>query len=84
MTLTQKYQQPIGPSMFSADLRHALVFYGLELTDATGNVSTLLNLDFTGVLEGEVLILKQPGATVVTKMLRELLDLVEQIEDQRN
>lgn len=83
MSITQHYPQPIGPSMFSADLRVAMVFYGLELTDATGNINALMNLDMTGLSLGEVLVLQQPAQRIVDDMLREIGTLVDQIEDQR-
>lgn len=83
MTLTQEYAQPAAPSMFSSDLRVAMVFYGVELKDETGTVNALMNLDLTGLSLGEVLILKQPASRVVNDMLVEIGDLVTQIETQR-
>lgn len=83
MTLTQEYAQPAAPSMFSSDLRVAMVFYGMELKDETGTVNALMNLDLTGLSLGEVLILKQPASRVVNDMLVEIGDLVAQIETQR-
>ena len=83
MSLTQHYPQPIGPSMFSADLRVAMVFYGLELSDDTGKINALLNLDFTGLSLGEVLIMQQPSERIVADMLREIGTLVDQVEEQR-
>ncbi len=83
MSLTQHYLQPSGPSMFSADVRVAMVFYGLELTDDTGKINALLNLDLTGLSLGEVLIMQQPSERIVTDMLREIGTLVEQVEEQR-
>ena len=83
MSLTQHYLQPTGPSMFSADLRVAMVFYGLELADETGKTNALLNLDFTGLSLGEVLIIQQPAERIVADMLREIGTLVDQIEEQR-
>ncbi|PKB63562.1 MAG: hypothetical protein BZY80_06695 [SAR202 cluster bacterium Io17-Chloro-G2] len=84
MSLTQHYLQPSGPSMFSADLRVAMVFYGMELTDDTGKINALLNLDFTGLSLGEVLIMQQPAERIVADMLREIGTLVEQVEEQRD
>ena len=84
MSLSQEFPQPAGPSMFSSDLRVAMVFYGVELKDDTGKVNALLNLDLTGLSLGEVLILKQPAARVVGDMLREIGELVAQIEIQRS
>jgi len=83
MALTQEYAQPASPSMFSSDLRVAMVFYGMELKDSTGEVNALMNLDLTGLSLGEVLILKQPASRVVNDMLTEIGDLVTQIEVQR-
>jgi len=84
MSLTQHYPQPSGPSMFSADLRVAMVFYGLELTDDTGKINALLNLDLTGLSLGEVLIIQQPSERIVADMLREIGTLVDQVEEQRD
>ena len=70
-------------SMFSSDLRVAMVFYGVELKDDSGQINALLNLDLTGLSLGEVLILKQPSSRVVHDMLTEIGDLVAQIETQR-
>ena len=83
MSLSQEFAQPAGPSMFSSDLRVAMVFYGVELKDSTGQVNALMNLDLTGLSLGEVLILKQPAARVVDDMLREIGGLVTQIENLR-
>lgn len=83
MSLTQHYPQPIGPSMFSADLRVAMVFYGMELSDESGKINALMNLDFTGLSLGEVLIMQQPSQRIVSDMLREIGTLVDQIEEQR-
>ncbi|MCH7713077.1 MAG: PT domain-containing protein [Chloroflexi bacterium] len=83
MSLTQHYPQPIGPSMFSADLRVAMVFYGMELSDETGKINALMNLDFTGLSLGEVLIMQQPSERIVADMLREIGTLVDQVEEQR-
>lgn len=83
MSLTQHYPQPSGPSMFSSDLRVAMVFYGLELADETGKINALLNLDYTGLSLGEVLIMQQPSERIVADMLREIGTLVDQIEEQR-
>lgn len=84
MSLAQHYLQPSGPSMFSADLRVAMVFYGLELTDDTGKINALLNLDLTGLSLGEVLIIQQPSERIVADMLREIGNLVDQVEEQRD
>jgi len=84
MSLTQHYLQPTGPSMFSSDLRVAMVFYGLELADETGKINALLNLDYTGLSLGEVLIMQQPAERIVADMLREIGTLVNQIEEQRD
>jgi len=83
MSLTQHYQQPSGPSMFSPELRVAMVFYGLELSDETGQVNALMNLDLTGLSVGEVLIMQQPAERIVADMLREIGALVDQVEEQR-
>lgn len=83
MSVTQHYLQPRGPSMFSADLRVAMVSYGLELSDETGQINALLNLDLTGLSLGEVMILHRPAERVVADMLREIGEFMEQLEDQR-
>ena len=84
MSVNQHFEQPSGPSMFSADLRVAMVSYGLQLNDETGQVNLLMNLDPTGLSLGEMMILKQPAERIVADMLREIGELVEQVEDQRD
>ncbi len=83
MSMTQHYQQPSGPSMFSPDLRVAMVFYGLELSDETGQVNALMNLDLTGLSVVAVSLKKQPAERIVADMLREIGALVDQVEEQR-
>ena len=84
MTVTQELPQPYGPSMFSSDLRVALVSYGLELKDSTGATNAMFNLDPTGLSSGEVIILKQPAPRVVGDMLAEVQALAGQIELMRS
>ncbi len=83
MTLSQELPQPYGPTMFSSDLRVALVSYGLELKDSTGATNALINLDPTGLSSGEVIILKQPSPRIVGDMLREIEAIATQIELMR-
>ena len=81
IALEQQYRLPTGPSMFSAGLRRALVFYGMELYDEAGEIEVQLHLDLSGLSQSEGLEFKRlvPGA--VYDALGELQFPVEQIED---
>ena len=82
ISLEQQYRLPTAASMFSAGLRRALVFYGMELRDDAGEIEVQLHLDLSGLSQSEGLEFKRlvPGA--VDDALGELQSLVEQIEDQ--
>ena len=81
--LDQQYSLPVGPSMFSSGLRRALVYYGMELRDETGDIQVTLHLDLSGLSLSEGLEFKRLVPETVDKVLLELQSLVEQIEDQR-
>ena len=83
IALDQQYTLPVGPSMFSAGLRRALVFYGMELQDETGDIQVTLHLDLSGLSLSEGLEFKRLVPGTVNDALLELQVLVEQIEDQR-
>ena len=83
VTLSQKYPTPFGPSVFPPDLRVALVYYGVQLRDEAGNIAAELDLDFSGLSDGEGLKFIQHAPTAVNSVLREIGSLVTQIEKQR-
>ena len=83
MTLTQHYNVPFGPSMFSPDLRRSLVYYGLELQSEAGDQTMDLHLDISGLSESEKMIFKQSSPDEVSAALAEIQVMAEQIEDQR-
>jgi hypothetical protein len=83
ITLTQQMRQPYGPSMFSPELRVALVNQRMELKDETGTISAELQLDLTGLSDSEVMVFKKSAPGTVDEVLSELQDLVRQIEGGR-
>ena len=82
--LDQQYTLPVGPSMFSSGLRRGLVYYGMELQDATGDIQVELHLDLSGLSQSEGLEFKRVIPETVDDVLLELQVLVEQIENQRS
>ena len=83
VSLTQGHSQPVGPSIFSSDLRVAMVTYGVEMQDEAGTTNSLMNLDLTGLSLGDDFTVKQPAPRVVPLLLREVGELVDQIESKR-
>ena len=83
MTVTQQYAKPAGPSLFSPELRVALVNYGIALQNADGTIQTQLNLDISGLSDTEGMLLRQSAPGLVTSVLTELQLLVDQIESLR-
>ena len=83
ITLTQQYQQPHGPSIFSPELRVALVNHGMALSDDTGNINLELQLDLTGLSDSEVMVFQRSAPEVVEAALSEIQGLVNQIEAKR-
>ena len=69
--------------MFSSGLRRALVYYGIELQDETGDIQVVLHLDLSGLSLSEGLEFERLVPGTVDDVLLELQSLVEQIEDQR-
>ncbi len=84
ITLTQQYQLPYGPSMFSASLRRALVYYGMRFYDEAQGIEVELHLDLSGLSESEAMEFKRPAPDTVKDVLREIQSLVDQIEEKRN
>ncbi|PKB73470.1 MAG: hypothetical protein BZY75_01620 [SAR202 cluster bacterium Io17-Chloro-G7] len=83
ISLNQQYVLPVGPSMLSTDTRRSLVYYGLKLQDASGDVQAELNLDLSGLSQSEGLEFTRIAPDTVNEVLRDLQFLVEQIESQR-
>ena len=83
ITLTQQIRQPYGPSLFSPELRVALVNQRMLLKDETGTISTELQLDLTGLSDSEVMVFQRSAPDIVEDVLSELQDLVNQIEGRR-
>lgn len=83
ITLTQQMRQPYGPSMFSPELRVALVNQRMELKDETGTISAELQLDLTGLSDSEVIVFQRSAPGTVEDVLSELQALVGQIEGRR-
>ena len=83
INLNQQYMLPVGPSMLSSGLRRALVYYGIQLQDTSGDVQVQLHLDLSGLSQSEGLEFSKIAPDTVHDMLQELQFLVEQIEDQQ-
>jgi hypothetical protein len=83
ITLTQQYQQPYGPSIFSPELRVALVNHGIVLRDDAGNINLELQLDLTGLSNSEGMVFQRSAPEVVEDVLSEIQGLVGQIEAKR-
>jgi hypothetical protein len=83
ITLTQQYRQPYGPSIFSPELRVALVNHGMLLSDDTGNINVELQLDLTGLSDSEGMVFQRVAPEVVDDVLSEIQGLVDQIEAKR-
>lgn len=80
MALTQRYNVPYGPSIFSPELRRSMVYYGMELQDAEGDASLDLDLDVSGLSDGEKLSFMHSAPAEVETALEELKSLVSYIE----
>ena len=83
VTLTQRHGQPYGPSLFSPDLRVALVNYGLTLGDQNGSVRADIHLDRSGLSDTESLTLVQSNRPLVNQVLAEVQGIVDQINSRR-
>jgi hypothetical protein len=83
VTLSQKFEQPYGPSMFSPALRVAMVHQKMVLTDDTGTNSAQLQFDLSGLSDSEHLDFERTDPDLVGAALLEIQALVEQIEGKR-
>jgi hypothetical protein len=83
INLNQQYQQPYGPSMFSPELRVALVNQNMELTDDSGDIRVQLQLDLTGLSDSEHLVFQRSAPELVDAALSQIQAIVKQIEDKR-
>ncbi|MCI0793550.1 MAG: hypothetical protein J4O03_08800 [Chloroflexi bacterium] len=81
--VNQQYTLPYGPSMFSPELRLALVYSGINLYDESRNKRAELHLDLSGLSDGEALTFQDSAPTAVEDALNEIQELVSQIEDRR-
>lgn len=83
ITMTQNYAQPFGPSLFSPDLRVALVNQRMSMQDSSANIATELQLDLTGLSDSELILFKHTTPDVVKRTLSEIQGLLKQIEENR-
>ena len=83
ITLSQQYPQPYGPSMFSPELRVAMVNQKMVLSDDSGNISTQLQLDLSGFSDSEHMVFTSSDPDLVNAALSEIQGIVGQIEDRR-
>ena len=84
ITVNQQYTLTYEPSMFSPELRLALIYYGINLNDETGNISAALHLDLSGLSDGEGLTFRDSAPTAVEDALNEIERLVHQVENRRS
>jgi hypothetical protein len=83
ITMTQQYSQPFGPSLFSPDLRVALVNQRMQLSDGSGDISAELQLDLTGLSDSELILFRHRTPDVVDRALIEIQELLNQVETKR-
>ena len=83
ITLTQQYAQPYGPSMFTPELRVAMVNQKMVLSDDSGSITAQLQLDLSGLSDSEQIIFERSAPDLVDAVLSEIQALVIQIEDRR-
>ncbi|MEC9309935.1 MAG: hypothetical protein VX966_10600 [Chloroflexota bacterium] len=83
IVMTQQYSQPFGPSLFSPDLRVALVNQRMQLTDASGDISVELQLDLSGLSDSELILFRHKTPDVVDRALTEIQELLNQVETKR-
>jgi hypothetical protein len=83
ITMTQQYSQPFGPSLFSPDLRVALVNQRMQLSDGSGDITAELQLDLSGLSDSELILFKHRTPDVVDRTLIEIQELLNQIETKR-
>lgn len=83
ISLTQRYGQPYGPSIFSPDLRIALVNYGVVLSDPADSIRADIHLDLSGLSDTESLTLVQTNPVLVNQVLTEVQGIVDQVNDKR-
>jgi hypothetical protein len=83
ISLLQRYPVPHEPSMFSADLRRGLVYYGMDLRDEDLAIEVQLHLDLSGLSKSEALEFKRSAPQTVEAALAEIKALVDQIEERR-
>ena len=81
--LTQRYGQPYGPSIFSPDLRIAMVNYGVVLTDHSNSIRADIHLDLSGLSDTESITLVQRNPVLVDQVLMEIQNIVNQVNDKR-
>ncbi len=83
ITLTQQYAQPYGPSMFTPELRVAMVNQKMVLSDDSGSITAQLQLDLSGLSDSEQIIFERSAPELVDAVLSEIQAIVIQIEDRR-
>ena len=83
IVMTQQYSQPFGPSLFSPDLRVALVNQRMQLSDGSGDISAELQLDLSGLSDSELILFRHKTPDVVDRALTEIQELLNQVETKR-
>ena len=75
--------QPQEPSMFSPQMRIALVHQQLALQNAGGDIRAELQIDHTGVSDREGIAVLQTNPELVNNALSEIQLVIDQIESRR-
>ena len=83
IVMTQQYSQPFGPSLFSPDLRVALVNQRMQLSDGSGDINAELQLDLSGLSDSELILFRHRTPDVVDRALTEIQELLNQVEARR-
>ena len=81
--MAQFYDQPYTHSIFTSQLRVALVNQDIVLTNADGTATAQIQLDPTGLSDSEQLIFERKSPELVDEVLSEIQLLVNRIEENR-
>ena len=81
--MAQFYDQPYSHSIFTSQLRVALVNQDMVLTEAEGSATVQLQLDPTGLSDSEQIVFERKAPLLVDEVLEEVQLLVDRIEENR-
>ena len=75
--------QPFDPSLFSTQMRVALIQQGLALQNNTGQFQAEMQVDLTGTTAQEGIALLETNQTVTHNALNEIQMVIDQLESRR-